>query len=71
MKLPKNCSYNLLTEYRSMFATEGHKFDETGSLHNWWKEEDKTKFVDASKCVAEMYSNFVVEDLNEKVSRSS
>ena len=54
-----------------MFVTEGHKFDETGSLHNWWKEEDKTKFVDASKCVAEMYSNFVVEDLNEKVSSSS
>ena len=47
--------------------TEGHRYDSNGNLHNWWGKTDRKKFTEASKCVAELYSTFVVEELKEKV----
>jgi putative endopeptidase len=47
------------------FDDEGSQFDARGNLKNWWKEEDRKKFDERTKCVSDQYSSYVVvEDLH-------
>jgi putative endopeptidase len=44
------------------FDDEGSQFDAKGNLKNWWKEEDRKKFDERTKCVSDQYSSYVVVD---------
>jgi len=44
------------------FDDEGSQFDARGNLKNWWKEEDRKKFDERTKCVSDQYSTYVVVD---------
>jgi putative endopeptidase len=44
------------------FDDEGSQFDAKGNLKNWWKEEDRKKFDERTKCVSDQYSQYVVVD---------
>jgi endothelin-converting enzyme/putative endopeptidase len=44
------------------FDDQGAKFDAKGNLRDWWTKEDKEKFEERTKCVADQYSQFVVVD---------
>jgi putative endopeptidase len=47
------------------FDDEGSQFDAKGNLKNWWKEEDRKKFDERTKCVSDQYSTYVVvEDVH-------
>ncbi len=47
------------------FDDEGSQFDAKGNLKNWWKEEDRKKFDERTKCVSDQYSQYVsVEDVH-------
>jgi putative endopeptidase len=47
------------------FDDEGSQFDAKGNLKNWWKEEDRKKFDERTKCVSDQYSSYVVvEDVH-------
>ncbi len=47
------------------FDDEGSQFDARGNLKNWWKEEDRKKFDERTKCVSDQYSQYVVvEDVH-------
>ncbi len=47
------------------FDDEGSQYDAKGNLKNWWKEEDRKKFDDRTKCVSDQYSSYVVvEDVH-------
>jgi putative endopeptidase len=47
------------------FDDEGSQFDGRGNLKNWWKEEDRKKFDERTKCVSDQYSQYVmVEDVH-------
>ncbi|HSD88389.1 MAG TPA: M13 family metallopeptidase [Kofleriaceae bacterium] len=40
------------------FDDEGSQFDGDGNLRDWWSKATKAKFADATKCVADQYSNY-------------
>jgi putative endopeptidase len=40
------------------FDDEGSQFDGFGNLRDWWTKETKAKFVEATKCVQEQYSQY-------------
>jgi putative endopeptidase len=44
------------------FDDEGSQFDAKGNLKNWWKEDDRKKFDERTKCVSDQYSTYVVVD---------
>ena len=44
------------------FDDQGAKFDAKGNLRDWWSKEDKQKFEDRTKCVADQYAQYVVVD---------
>jgi putative endopeptidase len=44
------------------FDDEGSQFDARGNLKNWWKEEDRKKFDERTKCVSDQYSSYVVTE---------
>ena len=44
------------------FDDQGAKFDAKGNLRDWWTAEDKKKFEERTKCVADQYAQFVVVD---------
>src|SRR6267142_2798664 len=44
------------------FDDEGSQFDAKGNLKNWWKEEDRKKFDERTKCVSDQYSQYVMVD---------
>jgi len=44
------------------FDDEGSQFDAKGNLKNWWKEEDRKKFDERTKCVSDQYSQYLVVD---------
>jgi putative endopeptidase len=44
------------------FDDEGSQFDAKGNLKNWWKEEDRKKFDERTKCVSDQYSQYVAVD---------
>ncbi len=44
------------------FDDQGAKFDAKGNLRDWWTKEDKTKFEERTKCVADQYAQYVVVD---------
>ena len=47
------------------FDDEGSQYDAKGNLKNWWKEEDRKKFDERTKCVSDQYSKYVaVEDVH-------
>jgi len=47
------------------FDDEGSQYDAKGNLKNWWKEEDRKKFDERTKCVSDQYSSYVVvEDVH-------
>lgn len=44
------------------FDDEGGQFDGHGNLHNWWTKEDYEKFKQATKCIADQFSTYTVND---------
>jgi putative endopeptidase len=44
------------------FDDQGAKFDAKGNLRDWWTKEDKQKFEDRTRCVADQYAQYVVVD---------
>lgn len=44
------------------FDDQGAKFDARGNLRDWWTKEDKQKFEERTKCIADQYSQYVVVD---------
>jgi putative endopeptidase len=44
------------------FDDQGAKFDAKGNLRDWWTKEDKQKFEERTKCVADQYAQYVVVD---------
>jgi putative endopeptidase len=44
------------------FDDEGSQFDAKGNLRNWWTKEDRIKFDERTKCVADQYAQYVVVD---------
>ncbi|RUS72329.1 hypothetical protein EGW08_019908, partial [Elysia chlorotica] len=36
----------------------GSKHDKTGTLRNWWQDEDRSKFMEKKRCLADQYSAF-------------
>jgi len=44
------------------FDDEGSQFDAKGNLKNWWKEDDRKKFDERTKCVSDQYSQYVMVD---------
>jgi len=44
------------------FDDQGAKFDAKGNLRDWWTAEDKRKFEERTKCVADQYAQYVVVD---------
>jgi putative endopeptidase len=49
-------------ELTHAFDDEGSKFDAKGNLRNWWTEDDRRKFDEHTKCVADQYAQYVVVD---------
>ncbi|HEX8155186.1 MAG TPA: M13 family metallopeptidase, partial [Thermoanaerobaculia bacterium] len=43
------------------FDDQGAKFDAEGNLRDWWTAEDKQRFESRASCIANQYSEFVVE----------
>lgn len=43
------------------FDDQGAQFDEHGNLKNWWTPSDLTKFKEATQCISDQYSNYVVD----------
>ena len=47
------------------FDDQGAKFDAKGNLRDWWSKDDKQKFEDRTKCIADQYAQYVVvEDVH-------
>ena len=44
------------------FDDQGAKFDAKGNLRDWWTQQDKQKFEERTKCVADQYAQYVVVD---------
>jgi putative endopeptidase len=44
------------------FDDQGAKFDAKGNLRDWWTIEDKQKFEERTKCIADQYAQYVVVD---------
>jgi putative endopeptidase len=44
------------------FDDQGAKFDAKGNLRDWWTKDDKQKFEERTKCVADQYAQYVVVD---------
>jgi len=44
------------------FDDAGSQYDARGDLKNWWKEEDRKKFDERTKCVSDQYSQYVAVD---------
>ena len=44
------------------FDDQGRQFDGAGNLRDWWKPEDKQKFLERTGCVVDEYGNFVAVD---------
>ncbi len=44
------------------FDDQGAKFDAKGNLRDWWTKDDKQKFEERTKCIADQYAQFVVVD---------
>ncbi len=44
------------------FDDQGAKFDAKGNLRDWWTKEDKEKFEERTKCIADQYAQYVVVD---------
>ncbi|CAM2956813.1 M13 family metallopeptidase [Legionella worsleiensis] len=43
------------------FDDQGAQFDGYGNLNNWWKPEDLSQFKKATQCIADQFSNYVVD----------
>ncbi len=44
------------------FDDQGAKFDAKGNLRDWWTKDDKQKFEERTKCVADQYAQYAVVD---------
>jgi putative endopeptidase len=42
------------------FDDQGAQFDGHGNLNNWWKPSDLAKFKEATQCIIDQYSQYVV-----------
>jgi putative endopeptidase len=49
-------------EMTHAFDDEGAQFDGQGNMRNWWTDKDFDKFRAATKCIAEQYSKYRVDD---------
>ncbi len=43
------------------FDDQGAQFDGNGNLKNWWTPTDLAKFQDATKCIVDQFSQYVVD----------
>ena len=47
------------------FDDQGSKFDAHGNLREWWTKDDRQKFEERTKCIADQYAQYVVvEDIH-------
>eukprot|EP00386_Alphamonas_edax_P007527 GDKI01025073.1.p1 GENE.GDKI01025073.1~~GDKI01025073.1.p1 ORF type:complete len:781 (-),score=325.83 GDKI01025073.1:529-2871(-) len=44
------------------FDDSGAQFDGTGKLESWWTEQSEKNFNEATKCVADQYDAYTIED---------
>ena len=44
------------------FDDQGSKFDAHGNLREWWTKDDRQKFEERTKCIADQYAQYVVVD---------
>lgn len=44
------------------FDDQGAKFDGHGNLKDWWTPGDKARFKEATQCISDQYSRYVVGD---------
>ncbi|MEO8503509.1 MAG: M13 family metallopeptidase [Acidobacteriota bacterium] len=44
------------------FDDEGRQFDAKGDLHDWWTDDDGTKFEARAKCISDQYSQYTIVD---------
>ena len=44
------------------FDDQGRQYDGAGNLRDWWKPEDKEKFLQRTGCVVDEYGNFTAVD---------
>ncbi len=49
-------------EITHSFDIAGSQYDETGKLHNWWTETDRTEFLKRTKAISEFYSRYEIGD---------
>ena len=47
------------------FDDQGSKYDETGKLHNWWTEEDRSAFEQRTHALIAQYDAYIPQDLKE------
>ncbi|TAL64271.1 MAG: M13 family peptidase, partial [Legionella sp.] len=43
------------------FDDQGAQFDGSGNLKNWWTDTDLTKFKQATECIVNQFSQYVVD----------
>lgn len=49
------------------FDDEGRRFDVDGNKVSWWTDETVDNFNERAKCIVDQYSNYTMEEVNEKV----
>ena len=49
-------------EIGHQFDDQGSKFDQTGTLKNWWTADDRAKFEQRASCVADQFNTLDVGD---------
>ena len=50
-----------------MFECLGSQYDKQGNLRNWWEDEDKERFKNATQCFIDQYDNYIYPQLKGKV----
>ncbi|KAK3751136.1 hypothetical protein RRG08_039141 [Elysia crispata] len=48
------------------FDATGSQFDSHGNLRNWWEDEDKERFQNATQCFIDQYNNYTYPQLKGK-----
>ncbi|KAK3758760.1 hypothetical protein RRG08_057384 [Elysia crispata] len=49
-----------------MFECLGSQYDKQGNLRNWWEDEDKERFKNATQCFIDQYDNYIYPQLKGK-----
>lgn len=49
------------------FDDRGRLYDKNGNVKEWWSNEDKAMFINQTKCIIEQYSNYTMDEINQKL----